>query len=130
MVKLVILVLALALVIFFTPNCLCCPKDKKQALLQFKSSLLNATSISSAKSQYLGLESWNSSPDCCKWTHIDCNSHFESRLVISIQFSSIVAFYNSIYMEVSVPSTILTALFHIRSLKRLEMNLNNIQGEL
>ena len=40
------------------------PEDKKQALLQFKSSLIKTTSSpSSLESRLIGLESWNSSSD-------------------------------------------------------------------
>jgi hypothetical protein len=64
MVKLMSL-LQLVLVILFTPS-LCCPEDKKQALLHFKASFLNATGYSALRSLLYRLESWNSNTDCCQ----------------------------------------------------------------
>ena len=91
MTKLISLVLGL--LTFFTPS-LCCPKDKKQALLHFKASLLNATGFSSSEYEEFGIGSWNSSSDCCNWTYVNCSSWFDSRSVIGIDLNRVVYFKN------------------------------------
>ena len=54
--------LLLTLHIFFIPS-LRRPEDQKQALLQFKSSLIKTTSSPSLESRLIDLESWNSNSD-------------------------------------------------------------------
>ena len=119
--------LLLALLILFTPS-LCCPEYQKQALLDFKSSLIKTTSSPSLESPVVELESWNSTSDCCNWNRVICSTRFHSRTVIALHLDSLV-FMQS--MEpIVVTSTILTPLFRIRSLMLLDMEGNQIQGEL
>ena len=111
---------------FFLP-CLTCPAHQKQALLQFKSSILAITSsLNSSDSQ---LQSWNSSSSCCRWSWVDCNDspNSTSRIVISLNLDGL-AIYPS--PEPPLPSTILAPIFHIRSLEWLHISDNNIQGEI
>ena len=107
---------------FFLP-CLCCPEQQKQALLQFKSSILAITSL--RNSSYFPLESWNSGSSCCRWTRVDCNDspNSTSRVVISVDLGTL-------FIDQSVQSTILAPIFHIRSLELLFIGYNNIQGEI
>ena len=89
--------------------------------------LINATSFPSEKENLLGLfESWNSSSNCCDWDMVNCNSHFGSRNVIALDMGYVFGNLHSIVLT----STILTPLFHIRSLARLGLCFNQIQGEL
>eukprot|EP00261_Vitis_vinifera_P034717 XP_019075960.1 PREDICTED: leucine-rich repeat receptor-like serine/threonine-protein kinase BAM1 [Vitis vinifera] len=111
---------------FFLP-CLSCPEDQKQALLQFKSSILAATT--SFSSSNFELQSWNSSSSCCRWSWVDCNDspNSTSRVVISLNLDGL-AIYPS--PEPPLPSTILAPIFHIRSLEKLGITFTNIQGEI
>ncbi|RVX12758.1 Receptor-like protein 12 [Vitis vinifera] len=112
---------------FFLP-CLSCPEDQKQALLQFKSSILAATT--SFNSSNFELQSWNSSSSCCRWLRVECNDspNSTSRVVISLDLMGGLYIYPS--PEPPLPSTILAPIFHIRSLKWLYISNNNIQGEI
>ena len=117
------LTLLLALLIFFTPS-LCCPEDQKQALLEFKSSLIKTTSSPSLEIPLSELESWNSSSDCCNWERVICSTRFHPRTVIALYLDSLVSMQS---MEpIVVTSTILTPLFRIRSLMLLDMAGNQI----
>jgi hypothetical protein len=119
--------LQLVLVILFTPS-LCCPEDQKQALLRFKASFLNATGYSALRSPWYGLESWNSSSDCCQWERVNCTSPFGSKTLISLDLSFL---RDPSHRERRVLSfTIFTPLFRIRSLTFLSLSFNHIQGEL
>ena len=115
----------LVLLILFTSS-LCCPEDKKQALLQFKASLINATA--SSKRLRVKFETWNFSSDCCNWDMVSCSSRFGARTVIArdLQYLVDMQFWDSTVLS----STILTPLFHIRSMIHLDLSLNKIQGEL
>ena len=115
----------LVLLILFTSS-LCCPEDQKQALLQFKASVINATA--SSKSLRVPFETWNFSSDFCNWDGVNCSSRFGARTVIALNFYSLVVapfWYSKV-----LSSTILTPLFHIRSMIHLDLSLNKIQGEL
>jgi Leucine-rich repeat (LRR) protein len=119
MAKLISL-LQLVLVILFTPS-LCCPEDQKQALLHFKASVLNATT------GYFPFESWNSSSDCCQWERVNCTSPFGSKTVISLHLYRLVDLNNTEEPRV-LSFTIFTPLFRIRSLTKLDLSSNRIQG--
>ena len=111
---------------FFLP-CLSCPEDQKQALLQFKSSILAATT--SFNSSNFELQSWNSSSSCCRWLRVDCNDSPNSTtsVVISLYLPGLFA---DLSPQPRVQSTILAPIFHIRSLEELDITYNNIQGEI
>ena len=115
----------LVLLILFTSS-LCCPEDQKQALLQFKASVINATA--SPKSLRVPFDTWNFSSDCCNWDMVSCSSRFGARTVIALNLYSLVdaPFWYSKVLS----STILTPLFHIRSLMHLDVSDNWMQGEL
>ena len=104
------------------------PEDKKQPLLQFKSSLIKTTSSLSLESQLIDLESWNSSSDCCNWDRVVCSTCFHSRTAIALYLDNLISM-QSIEPKL-VTSTILTTLFRIRCLMLLDMAGNRIQGEL
>ncbi|RVX12859.1 leucine-rich repeat receptor-like protein kinase [Vitis vinifera] len=108
---------------FFLP-CLSCPAHQKQALLQFKSSILAITSsLNSSDSQ---LQSWNSSSSCCRWEEVECNDSTTS-VVISLD---LIGLFTDLSPQPRVQSTILAPIFHIRSLEWLHISDNNIQGEI
>uniref|UniRef100_A0A7N2KKV4 Leucine-rich repeat-containing N-terminal plant-type domain-containing protein n=1 Tax=Quercus lobata TaxID=97700 RepID=A0A7N2KKV4_QUELO len=127
MAKLSLPLLLLVLLIFFTTS-FSCPQHQKQALLQFKASLFNATSpfTSDKENKPIFFESWNSSSDCCDWHLVNCNSQFDSRNVIALDLRRLFGRLEPIVLA----STILTPLFHIRSLMQLHLSSNQIQGEL
>ena len=117
--------LQLVLVILFTPS-LCCPEDQKQALLHFKASFLNATGYFALRSPSYMLETWNSSSDCCRWERVNCTSPFGSKIVITLDLSVIVDWNTEEPTELTF--TIFTLLFRIRSLTKLDLSVNLIQG--
>ncbi|KAL9429748.1 hypothetical protein AB3S75_031549 [Citrus x aurantiifolia] len=56
-------------------TCLCCPQYQKAALLEFKSLVLGDSADNSSADKMLGgLETWNSSSDCCRWEMVRCFS--------------------------------------------------------
>ena len=123
------LLLLLELLIFFTPS-LSCPEYQKQALLNFKASLINSTTTTSSSEgqRVLLFESWNSSSDCCNWERVNCSSSLGSRTVIALYLNDLV---DQLPREHTVlTSNILTPLFHIGSLTHLNMSKNKIQGQL
>ena len=117
--------LLLPVLLTFVATSLSCPEHQKQALLHFKASIINATSSTEIKLNQL--DSWNSSSDCCHWDGVNCSSHFGSKTVLALYLDYIIT-WNS--QEPVLPSTILTLLFHIRSLMQLDLSNNSIQGEL
>ena len=132
MAKLSLLLLLLVLLTLVTTS-LSCPEHQKQALLHFKASIINATS--STKSTLNRLDSWNSSSDCCHWDGVNCSSHFGSKTVLALYLDHITLYSREtvwLYSQETVwlPSTILTPLFHIRSLMHLDLSNNLIRGEL
>ena len=126
MAKLSLPLLLLALLIVFTTS-FSCPQHQKEALLHFKASLSNVTSFPSDKEYLLSLfESWNSSSDCCDWEMVSCNPHFGSRNVIALYMGNSFEQLEPMVLA----SSILTPLFHIRSLTHLDLSWSRIQGEL
>ena len=125
MAKLNLLLILLLVLLTFVTTSLSCPEHHKQALLHFKASIINATSLT--KSTLYRLDSWNSSLDCCHWDGVICSSRFGSMTVLALYLDDIIT---SNSQEPVLPSTILTLLFHIRSLMQLDLSNNSIQGEL
>ena len=121
--------LLLLVLLTFVTTSLSCPEHQKQALLQFKASIINA--ISSTESTLYRLDSWNSSSDCCHWDGVICSSRFGSKTLLDLYLDAIML--NSHVqkpMSMWFPSTILSPLFHIRSLMHLDLSNNLIRGEL
>ena len=112
----------LFLFFFFLP-CLSCPEHQKQALLQFKSSILAITSSFNSSNSLL--QSWNSNSSCCRWGGVECSHtpNSTSGPVIGLNLMGL-------FTKPPVPSTILAPIFHIRSLEWLYIQENNIQGEI
>ena len=112
----------LFLFFFFLP-CLSCPEHQKQALLQFKSSILAITSSFNSSNSLL--QSWNSHSSCCRWDEVQCSGtpNSTSRTVIGL-------YLTELFTKPPVPSSILAPIFHIRSLERLYIEDNNMQGEI
>lgn len=112
-------------ILFFLPPCLSCPEYQKQALLQFKSSIL------AINSSLHTLDSWNSSSSCCQWDNVTCTSpsNSTSRVVIALHLSNLFA---QLYPEFSerMPSILLAPLFFIRSLMVLDISDNSIYGQI
>ncbi|GKF08605.1 leucine-rich repeat-containing protein, partial [Tanacetum coccineum] len=92
-----------------------CPIHQKQALLHFKSTL---TSIYNS-TEYVKLDSWNSTSDCCSWERVTCST---SGSVTELQLFN-VAVPPPNFEQVPISSDILTPLFHIRSLERLDISI-------
>ena len=117
--------LLLPVLLTFVATSLSCPEHQKQALLHFKASIINATSSTEIKLNQL--DSWNSSSDCCHWDGVNCSSHFGSKTLLALYLDNITRYTQE---PVWLPSTILTPLFHIRSLMHLDLSNNLIRGEL
>nr|POE98029.1 receptor-like protein 12 [Quercus suber] len=124
MAKLSLPLLLLVHVIYFTTS-FSCPQHQKEALLHFKASLFNVTSsFPSDKEDLLSqFESWNSGSDCCDWDRVNCDYQFGSRNVIALNL-------RGFWTLELVASTILTPLFHIRSLTHLDLAWSRTRGEL
>ncbi|GJY66888.1 leucine-rich repeat-containing protein [Tanacetum coccineum] len=103
-----------------------CPVHQKQALLHFKSTL---TSIYNSKYpvKFVELHSWNSTSDCCSyWERVTCS---RTGSVTELHLYN-VTFPPPSYDQVTIPSEILTPLFHIRSLELLDISYNYFEGEI
>nr|XP_017225202.1 PREDICTED: LRR receptor-like serine/threonine-protein kinase GSO2 [Daucus carota subsp. sativus] len=118
------LVVSFIFIFMFIP-CLSCPAHQKQSLLHFKSSLLNATSEYSFLGVFDGLQSWNSTSDCCTWSRVVCGSH--SRSIIALHLDDLPAPYPPSDI---IHSKILEPIFGIRSLLLLNISYNLIEGEI
>ncbi|XP_074335880.1 receptor-like protein 46 [Apium graveolens] len=106
---------------FMLMPCLACPPHQKQSLLHFKSSLLNI--FSTSNSSVVGLESWNSTSDCCTWTRVVCSSHARVITALHLQFFPILY-----YMKMN--SSILDPIYGIRTLMLLDISSNSMRGEI
>ncbi|KAF6144618.1 hypothetical protein GIB67_006110 [Kingdonia uniflora] len=95
--------------------------DHRQALLEFKS-MFNG---SSPPNQFLyfsdSLASWNTSSSCCDWDVVTCSTELPSSPVESLILNGIAA---------SSSTKVLIPLFRIKSLKKLVISDNHMQGEL
>ncbi|GKE44991.1 leucine-rich repeat-containing protein [Tanacetum coccineum] len=102
-----------------------CPIHQKQALLHFKSTL---ASIYNSKYpvNFVKLDSWNSTSDCCYWERVTCS---RTGSVTELQLYN-VTFPPPSYDQVPISSDILTPLFHIRSLELLDISYNYFEGEI
>ncbi|KAF9600048.1 hypothetical protein IFM89_002521 [Coptis chinensis] len=90
--------------------------------------LINGTnSNSSLETVFGGIESWNSSLDCCQWDLVTCNPRSPSRNVVALD---LYAFVTSLAPEVVVNSAVLAPLFRITTLTKLDISYNSIQSEL
>ena len=107
---------------FFLLPCLSwsCPEYQKQALLQFKSSIL------AINSSLHTLDSWDSSSSCCLWNNVTCSSpstsNSTSSVVIGLHLSDISAQLMHSYL--------LAPLFFIRSLRVLDISHYSINGQI
>ncbi|KAI3706299.1 hypothetical protein L6452_23937 [Arctium lappa] len=97
-----------------------CPLHHKQALLHFKSTLLNTHPTSYYYNLY---ESWSPNSDCCSWNLVNC-SKTRTRVITKLDLSAAIPSLDS------RSSDILTPLFHIRSLKLLDISFNHLVGEI
>ncbi|KAF2288191.1 hypothetical protein GH714_004902 [Hevea brasiliensis] len=103
---------------------LCCPPYQKEALLQFKFLLLGNVS-SNSNMELSGLESWNSTSDCCHWERVRCHN---SQKVTSLDLFHLTP---SLAMKTLVKSDVLAPLFHLQTLIFLDISYNgHIQGEI
>ncbi|GKG15729.1 leucine-rich repeat-containing protein, partial [Tanacetum coccineum] len=99
-----------------------CPIHQKQALLHFKSTL---TSIYNS-TEYVKLDSWNPTSDCCSWERVNCST---TGSVTELHLLN-VAVPPPNFEQVPISSDILTPLFHIRTLERLDISYNYFEGEI
>ncbi|CAN4113812.1 unnamed protein product [Withania somnifera] len=114
MTKTCLLILSLGFLSYFRAA-FCCPNDKKQALLNSKSAFLENTAVNSSSSGGSfsnGIEDWNSTSDCCSCTVI-------ALYLDSFQSESVV-----------ISSSLLAPLFGIKSLRKLILSTNHIQGQI
>ncbi|KAG8657720.1 receptor-like protein 46 [Manihot esculenta] len=125
-----LILIFLFFIFLITPTSLSCPDDQKQALLQFKSLVFNIINSSSSDYYYspLGLDSWNSSSDCCYWEMVTCNSRSSSRSVTALDLHSL--FPLGPQGPMPVPSSVLSPLSRIKSLMFLDISSNYIVGEI
>ncbi|KAI3791257.1 hypothetical protein L2E82_04966 [Cichorium intybus] len=101
-----------------------CPLHQKQALLHFKTTLAAIHDSNSNSFQSVELNSWNPSSDCCTWDRVVCST---TTAITELNLYSIVPESDN---PVLVFSDILTPLFHIRSLKLLDISNNQIAGRI
>ncbi|GKE61598.1 leucine-rich repeat-containing protein, partial [Tanacetum coccineum] len=101
-----------------------CPIHQKQALLDVKSTL---ASIYNSKYpfNFVELDLWNSTSDCCSWERVNCST---TGSVTELQLSDVAAPPD--VKQVPISSDILTPLFHIRSLKELDISYNCFEGDI
>ncbi|KAF2288211.1 hypothetical protein GH714_005088 [Hevea brasiliensis] len=72
-----------------------------------------------------GLESWNSTSDCCHWERVRCHN---SQKVTSLDLFHLTP---SLAMKTLVKSDVLAPLFHLQTLIFLDISYNgHIQGEI
>ncbi|GKA81892.1 leucine-rich repeat-containing protein [Tanacetum coccineum] len=102
-----------------------CPIHQKQALLHFKSTL---ASIYNSKYpvNFVELDSWNPTSDCCSWERVNCST---TGSVTELHLLN-VAVPPPNFEQVPISSDILTPLFHIRTLERLDISYNYFEGEI
>ncbi|GKF46618.1 leucine-rich repeat-containing protein [Tanacetum coccineum] len=98
-----------------------CPVHQKQALLHFKSTL---TSIYNSKYpvKFAELHSWNPA----SWERVNCST---TGSVTELHLFNVVVPPPN-FDQVTIPSEILTPLFHIRSLELLDISFNHFEGEI
>ncbi|KAI3706303.1 hypothetical protein L6452_23940 [Arctium lappa] len=104
-----------------------CPLYQKQALLHFKSTLTTIfSSVSNPQDSYPfeELYSWNSDYDCCSWDHVTCS---RTGTVTELDLRAVVPYISDL---VPVFCDNFTSLFHIRSLKKLDISTNGWIGEI
>ncbi|XP_023765089.1 receptor-like protein 46 [Lactuca sativa] len=97
-----------------------CPLHQKQALLHFKSTL---TTIINSR-LFIELNSWNPDSDCCTWDRVKCNT---TTTITELNLSNVVPEFAN---PIPVFSDILIPLFHIQSLKLLDISRNSLNGEI
>ncbi|GKE32487.1 leucine-rich repeat-containing protein [Tanacetum coccineum] len=125
----ILLTLMLSILLTFTSIIIpsfSCPIHQKQALLHFKSTL---TSIYNSKysDKFVELDSWNSTSNCCSWERVNCST---TGSVTELQLSGVATPPPPDFEQVPISSDILTPLFHIRSLERLDISFNYFEGEI
>ncbi|KAF5797456.1 putative non-specific serine/threonine protein kinase [Helianthus annuus] len=101
-----------------------CPSHQKQALLHFKSTL--TTTISSSSYHMVQLKSWNPTSDCCSWERVNCT---ETKTITELHLDGLVVPLPDID-PAPVFSDILAPLFHIRSLKLLDISNNSLHDKI
>ncbi|CAI0384812.1 unnamed protein product [Linum tenue] len=124
------------------PPSISCPDDQKQALLQFQSLAAGNTT-----SKFLP---WISSTDCCEWQGVECaadalsgcgwqggaecqtlpRSPTQPRVVTALNLFSFIPLLQSSGQVTLVSANVLTPLFGITTVKKLDLSLNLIHGEI
>ena len=103
---------------------LSCLHDQREALLEFKDLLVRDSIRDNSTELFLGgLETWNSSSECCQWILVQCNSRSSSQEVTGLNLSGLFPLQGK-------NSTVLASIFRIKTLMSLDISYNSIQGEI
>ncbi|KAL4559681.1 hypothetical protein LXL04_031824 [Taraxacum kok-saghyz] len=103
-----------------------CPLHHKQTLLNFKSTLTTIINSNTSSLQSVQLNSWNPNSDCCTWNRVKCSTN-TTTTITELHLSNVVPEFPN---PVPVFSTILIPLFHIQSLKLLDLSSNSLSGNV
>ncbi|MBA0860587.1 hypothetical protein Goshw_019107 [Gossypium schwendimanii] len=97
-----------------------CLDDQREALQEFKDLLFGELMTDNSTDMFLGgLETWNSSSECCQWALVECNSQQVTGLNLY-----------SVFPTLGKTSTVLAPIFRIKTLMSLDISYNSIQGEI
>ncbi|KAJ9556516.1 hypothetical protein OSB04_011130 [Centaurea solstitialis] len=91
-----------------------CPPHQKEALLHFKSTL----NIDPSSYYYNEYESWSPNSDCCSWNLVNCD---KDKIITGLNLTRAIP---------SFGIDTLTPLFHIQSLKLLDISYNGLVGPI
>ncbi|KAI3688284.1 hypothetical protein L1987_82023 [Smallanthus sonchifolius] len=100
-----------------------CPSHQKHALLHFNSTVTTIINFSSYEP--VELKSWNPTSDCCSWERVNC---IGTKTVTELHLDGVIVPLPDVDPPL-VFSNILAPLFHIRSLKLLDISNNYLHGE-
>ncbi|MBA0561445.1 hypothetical protein Golob_018271 [Gossypium lobatum] len=94
-----------------------CLDDQREALLEFRDLLFGELMTDNSTDMFLGgLETWNSSSECCQWALVECNSQQVTGLNLY-----------SVFPTLGKTSTVLAPIFRIKTLMSLDISYNSIQ---
>ncbi|KAK6243187.1 hypothetical protein QUC31_009596 [Theobroma cacao] len=103
---------------------LSCLHDQREALLDLKDVLVRDMVTDNSTDLFLGgLETWNSSSECCQWILVQCNSRSSSQEVTGLNLSSLFPLRGK-------ASTVLESVFRIKTLMSLDISYNSLHGEI
>ncbi|KAE8684152.1 putative H/ACA ribonucleoprotein complex subunit 1-like protein 1-like [Hibiscus syriacus] len=102
-----------------------CLHEQRDALLEFKDFLVQDSTRDDNSTDLVlgGLETWNSSSECCQWALVECGSSSSSQHVIGLNLSSV-------FPTLGKTSDVLAPIFWIKTLTSLDVSYNSIQGAI